>query len=85
MLALHGDADFVEACAAYKAAAADIKAAEERKTAAACRLMGKLRNHAKAEGQDYRVNWTTVPEVSVAAHVKKAHRRLSVNAVRKGQ
>lgn len=82
VLALHGSADVIQTCEAYKAVASRIKDLEDEKEALASKLKGTLRNHAKAEAQNWRINWTTVAEQHVAAHVKKAHRRLTVTKIR---
>jgi len=81
VLALHGDGDFVAACRAYRDAQAQIKALEEAKTALACKLMDKLRNHGKAEAQDFKVHWTTIAGGQRVQNVKP-HRRLVVNEKR---
>lgn len=77
-LALHGDGDFVATCRAYKEAGRKIKALEEEKTALGCKLMDRLRNHGRAEAQDFKVNWTTVAGGQRVQNVKP-HRRLTVN------
>lgn len=82
-LALHGDADFVATCRAYKDTGRQIKALEEEKQALATKIMNKLRNHGKAEAQDFKVNWTTVAGGQRVQNVKP-HRRLTVNE-RKGK
>lgn len=78
VLALHGDYDFVSTCRAYKDASAQIKHLQEAKDSLACKIMDKLRNHGKAEAQDFKVNWTTVPGGQRVQNVR-AHRRLTVN------
>lgn len=82
VLALHGSADVVQTCQAYADVKKQIKQLEETGEALASKLKGMLRNHAKAEAQDWRINWPTVAETHVAAHVKKAHRRFSVTRAR---
>jgi predicted phage-related endonuclease len=83
VLALHGDGDFVATCRAYRDAQAQIKTLEEAKTALGCKLMDKLRNHGKAEAQDFKVHWTTIAGGQRVQNVKP-HRRLVVNE-RKGK
>jgi putative phage-type endonuclease len=82
VLALHGDEGFVRDCRAYKAVSAQITALQEQKDALACRVMDKLRNHSKAEAQDFRVSWTTIAGGQRVQNVKP-HRRLTINQ-RKG-
>jgi len=83
VLALHGDGDFVETCRAYRDAQAQIKTLQEAKEALGCKLMNKLRNHGKAEAQDFKVHWTTIAGGQRVQNVKP-HRRLVVNE-RKGK
>lgn len=82
VLQLHGSDDVLLTCQAYKDVSKQLKELEETKEALASKLKGMLRNHARADAQGWRINWTTVPEVHVAAHVKKAHRRLTVSKIR---
>jgi putative phage-type endonuclease len=82
VLALHGDADFVAACRDHNELGKQIKALEERRAERSTAIMGRLRNHAKAEAQEFRVNWTTCAETTVAAHVKKSYRRLTVGRIK---
>lgn len=80
-LLLHGDGDFVRICAEYVEVRQQIKALEARKDELASQVMNRLRNHAKAEAQDYKVSWTTIPAMVVTQN-RKAHRRLVVNKVK---
>ena len=82
VLALHGDGDFVQICAEHVAINKQIKELEERKSALASQVMNRLRNHAKAEAQDYNVSWTTIPAMVVTQN-RKAHRRMVINQVKK--
>jgi putative phage-type endonuclease len=79
VLALHGEADFVGLCEAHHGLGKRIKALEEQRSARGSAIMARLRNHARADALDWRVNWTTERELSVPAHIKKAHRRLTVS------
>lgn len=83
VLALHGSSDVIQTCQAYQDVSTQLKALEGTKEALASKLKGILRNHARAEAQGWRINWPSVPEVHVAAHVKKAHRRFSITKIRK--
>jgi predicted phage-related endonuclease len=84
VLALHGDGDFVSTCRAYRDAQAQIKTLQEAKEALGCKLMNKLRNHGKAEAQDFKVHWTTIAGGQRVQNVKP-HRRLVVNERKAGK
>ena len=81
VLALHGDGDFVRICADHVEVREQIKALEARKDELGSQIMNRLRNHAKAEAQDYKASWTTIPAMVVTQN-RKAHRRLVVNKVK---
>lgn len=81
VLALHGDGDFVRICADHVEVNKQIKALGEQKDALASQIMNRLRNQSKAEAQDYKVSWTTIPAMQVVQN-RKAHRRLVVNKIK---
>lgn len=81
VLALHGDGGFVAICAEYDDVREKIKKLGERKDELGSQVMNRLRNHGKAEAQDFKVNWTTVPACTVVQN-RKAHRRLTINRVK---
>jgi predicted phage-related endonuclease len=82
VLALHGKPEFIKLCERYKAIGDQIKTLEAEKETLQCRFAAELREHAKAEAQDYRVSWTSTPEMTVTLH-RKAHRRLTVNKLKR--
>lgn len=81
VLCLHGDGDFVRICAEHVEVREQIKALEARKDELACLVMNRLRNHPKAEAQDYKANWTPIAAATVVQN-RKAHRRLTINKVK---
>lgn len=84
-LTLHGDGDFVRICAEHLEVRAKIKELEARKDELGALVMNRLRNHARAEAQDYNVSWTAIPAATVVQN-RKAHRRLTISKVkRKGE
>jgi hypothetical protein len=84
-LTLHGDGDFVRVCAEHLEVRARINELEARKDELGALVMNRLRNHARAEAQDFKVSWTPVPAATVVQN-RKAHRRLTINKVkRKGE
>lgn len=83
VLVMHGRQDVAELCGQYLAASAAIKQLEETKEKLGCEIMGVMRNHAKAECQDYRISWPVIPE-SVSTVRKRAHRRLSITKRKTG-
>lgn len=74
---MHGNDAFAEACKAYEFASGTLKIAEKSKADAASRIKALLRNHSKAEGNGWKVNWSDVPGCTVVQE-RKAHRRLTV-------
>jgi predicted phage-related endonuclease len=82
VLSLDGDGAFVAACQEYQEVKAQLKELEARKDALSTVFMDKLRNHSKATAQDFNINWTTVPAMTVVQE-RKAHRRLTVNRVKR--
>jgi predicted phage-related endonuclease len=76
-LALHGDAGFVGLCREHLDLGKEVKRLTEQREGVSSQIMGRLRNHAKAEAQDYRVSWSFIPGGPRAFEVKP-HRKLMV-------
>lgn len=76
-LALHGDAGFVGLCREHLDLGKEVKRLTEQREKVSSQLMGRLRNHAKAEAQDYRVSWSFIPGGPRAFEVRP-HRKLMV-------
>lgn len=85
VLALHGSADAVQTCQAYADVSKQIKTLEAAKDTLGSKLKGILRNHAKAEAQDWIISWPVVPEHTRPQVTVKAHRRLTVTKVKRGK
>jgi putative phage-type endonuclease len=80
-LALHGDAGFVGLCCEHLDLGKEVKRLTEQREKVSSQLMGRLRNHARAEAQGYRVSWSFMPGGPRAFEVRP-HRKLMVTQMK---